>query len=125
MLKPRILGENPCNVDKVFRKIKQFGHHARQAGGVCGVEMAMWDLAGQACGVPAYQMLGGRFRDSVRLYADTTEAPDAPRRARKLKERMDQGITYLKQDFGINLLQGRPRRAVDAGRLQLSRQPVA
>ena len=41
MLKSRILGENPCNVDKVFRKIKQFGFHARQAGGVCGVEMAL------------------------------------------------------------------------------------
>ena len=37
LLKSRILGENPCNVVKVFRKIKQFGFHARQAGGVCGV----------------------------------------------------------------------------------------
>ena len=52
MLKSRILGENPCNVDKVFRKIKQFGGHARQAGGVCGVEMALMDLAGKAWGVP-------------------------------------------------------------------------
>ena len=41
ILKSRLLGENPCNVDKVFRKIKQFGFHARQAGGVCGVEMAL------------------------------------------------------------------------------------
>ena len=40
VLKTRLIGENPCNVDQVFRKIKQFGHHARQAGGVCGVEMA-------------------------------------------------------------------------------------
>jgi len=76
MLKSRLLGENPCNVDKVFRKIKQFGHAARQAGGVCGVEMACWDLAGKAFGVPVYQMLGGRFRDRVRLYADTTEVED-------------------------------------------------
>ena len=76
MLKSRLLGENPCNVDKLFRKIKQFGGHARQAGGVCGVEMALWDLAGKAYGVPAYQMLGGRFRDKVRLYADTTEHAD-------------------------------------------------
>jgi hypothetical protein len=37
ILKSRILGENPCNADKIFRKIKQFGGHARQAGGVCGV----------------------------------------------------------------------------------------
>jgi L-alanine-DL-glutamate epimerase-like enolase superfamily enzyme len=105
MLKSRILGENPCHVDKIFRKIKQFGHHARQAGGVCGIEMALMDLAGKAWGVPCWQILGGRFRDRVRLYADTTEAPDAKAQGLKLKERMDKGITYLKQDFGINLLQ--------------------
>src|SRR5215470_5616690 len=75
ILKSRLLGENPCNVDRLFRKIKQFGAPARQAGGVCGVEMALWDLAGKAFGVPAYQMLGGKFRDRVRLYADTTDAP--------------------------------------------------
>jgi L-alanine-DL-glutamate epimerase-like enolase superfamily enzyme len=108
MLKSRILGENPCNVDKIFRKIKQFGHHARQAGGVCGIEMALMDLAGKAWGVPCWQMLGGKFRDRVRLYADTTEAPDAKAQGEKLKARMDMGITYLKQDFGINLLQKIP-----------------
>ncbi len=119
MLKSRILGENPCNVDKIFRKIKQFGHHARQAGGVCGVEMALWDLAGKAYGVPAFQMLGGKFRDKVRLYADTTEgaaglqrqpgaAPDGTTAGKRLKARMDLGITFLKQDFGIGLLRGIP-----------------
>src|SRR5438876_3920535 len=91
-LKSRILGENPCNVDKIFRKIKQFGGHARQAGGVCGVEMACWDLAGKAYGVPAFQMLGGRFRERVRLYADTTETPDPKEQGRRLKARMDQGF---------------------------------
>ncbi|MDQ3685271.1 MAG: mandelate racemase/muconate lactonizing enzyme family protein [Acidobacteriota bacterium] len=119
MLKSRILGENPCNVDKIFRKIKQFGGHARQAGGVCGVEMACWDLAGKAFGVPAYQMLGGKFRDRVRLYADTTEGvgglqrkpgtpPDGTEAGKRLKARMDRGITFLKQDFGIGLLRGIP-----------------
>ncbi len=52
MLKSRLLGENPCNIDKIFRKIKQFGFHARQGGGVSGVEVALWDLAGKAYGVP-------------------------------------------------------------------------
>jgi len=46
MLKGRILGENPCNIDKIFRRIKQFGGPARQGGGVCGIEIARWDLAG-------------------------------------------------------------------------------
>ena len=108
ILKSRLLGENPCSVDKLFRKIKQFGHHARQAGGVCGVEMALWDLAGKAYGVPAYQMLGGRFRDTVRLYADTTASLDPREQGRKLKARMDQGFSYLKQDFGIGLLRDVP-----------------
>ena len=104
MLKSRVLGENPCNVDRVFRKIKQFGAPARQAGGVCGIEMAMMDLAGKAWGVPCWQMLGGRFRDRIRLYADTTERDTPVEQAKLLKERMDKGITFLKQDFGIGLL---------------------
>ncbi len=108
LLKSRILGENPCNVDRLFRKLKQFGYHARQGGGVCGIEMALWDLAGKAFGVPAYQMLGGKFRDRVRLYADTTEVDDPTEQGKRLKLRMERGLTWLKQDVGINLLKNVP-----------------
>jgi L-alanine-DL-glutamate epimerase-like enolase superfamily enzyme len=108
MLKSRVLGENPCHVDKIFRKIKQFGHHARQAGGVCGIEMALMDLAGKAWGVPCWQLLGGKFRDRVRLYADTTSRANPKEQAALLRERMDRGITYLKQDFGIGLMREVP-----------------
>lgn len=108
MLKSRILGENPCNVDKVFRKIKQFGGHARQAGGVCGVEMALWDLAGKAYNVPVYQMLGGKFRDKVRLYADTPQSDDPKVFGEQLKRRMDQGFTFLKMDVGVGLVEKIP-----------------
>jgi L-alanine-DL-glutamate epimerase-like enolase superfamily enzyme len=69
MLKSRILGENPCNVELLFKIIKQFGDNGRQGGGVSGVEMALWDLAGKAYGVPVWQLLGGRYRDKVRLYS--------------------------------------------------------
>jgi L-alanine-DL-glutamate epimerase-like enolase superfamily enzyme len=108
MLKSRLLGENPCNVDKVFRKIKQFGFHARQAGGVCGVEMALWDLAGKAYNVPAYQMVGGKFRDTVRLYADTDMSRDPVEFGRRLKARRDQGFTWLKMDLGVGLVEQTP-----------------
>jgi L-alanine-DL-glutamate epimerase-like enolase superfamily enzyme len=107
-LKSRVLGENPCNVDKIFRKIKQFGGQARQAGGVCGIEMALMDLAGKAWNVPCWQLLGGKFRDRVRLYADTTTRDSPEEQGKLLRERMDRGITYLKQDFGIGLLKGVP-----------------
>ena len=104
MLKSRILGENPCNVDKVFRKIKLFGGPARQGGGVCGIEMALWDLAGKAYNVPVYQMLGGRFRDKIRCYADTTESPDPKVYGQRLKARKEQGFTWLKMDLGVDLV---------------------
>lgn len=104
MLKSRLVGENPCEVDRLFRKIKQFGGQSRQAGGVCAVELALWDLAGKAYGVPVYQMLGGRFRDRVRLYADThIEDGRATGTLMKpedvghvLKGFMDEGYTVLK-----------------------------
>jgi L-alanine-DL-glutamate epimerase-like enolase superfamily enzyme len=108
MLKSRLLNENPCNIDKLFRKIKQFGGHARQGGGVCAVEMALWDLAGKAYNVPVYQMLGGKFRDRIRCYADTTESHDPKEYGQRLKARRDQGFTWLKMDLGIDLLNGMP-----------------
>jgi L-alanine-DL-glutamate epimerase-like enolase superfamily enzyme len=106
MLKSRILGMNPCHVDRVFRRIRQFGGHARQAGGVVSIEMACWDLAGKAWGVPCWQMLGGQFRDRIRLYADTTFVKDPVEQARRLKGRIEQGFTFLKMDVPITLLQG-------------------
>jgi L-alanine-DL-glutamate epimerase-like enolase superfamily enzyme len=108
MLKSRVLGENPCNVDRIFRKIKQFGGGARQGGGVCGIEMALWDLAGKAYNVPVYQMLGGKFRDKVRCYADTDESKDPHEYAQRLLMRKNLGFTWLKMDLGINLIQDRP-----------------
>jgi L-alanine-DL-glutamate epimerase-like enolase superfamily enzyme len=106
MLKSRLLGENPCNVDKIFRKIKQFGHHARQAGGVCAIEMALMDLAGKAYGVPAYALIGGKFRDSIRMYCDTPNEPTGETMGYKLKERLGYGFTMLKMDVGIQPLIG-------------------
>lgn len=108
MLKRKIMGENPCNVDKIFRKIKQFGGHARQGGGVCGIEMALMDLAGKAYGVPAYMLAGGKFRDRVRCYCDTDSTTDAEEMGKRLKERMNQGFTFLKMDVGIRLLKDVP-----------------
>ncbi len=108
LLKSRLLGENPCNVDKLFRKIKQFGHHARQAGGVCGIEMALMDLAGKAYGAPAYQLAGGKFRDKILCYCDTPTTLDGTEMGKRLKERMDRGFKFLKMDVGIGLLKGIP-----------------
>ena len=106
MLKRQLVGENPCNIDRVFRKIKQFGHHARQGGGVCGVEMALLDLAGKAYDVPAYALAGGKFRDGIRMYCDTPNQPDGQAMGHKLLERIQLGFTMHKIDVGIQMLVG-------------------
>ncbi len=106
MLKARILDENPCNVEKIFKSVKQFGGPARQAGGVCAVEMALWDICGKAYNVPAWQLLGGRYRDTIRLYADTPQAKSAEEQKRLIDFRMnDQGYTWLKMDVAISSLE--------------------
>ncbi|WP_207952889.1 mandelate racemase/muconate lactonizing enzyme family protein [Paenibacillus agricola] len=104
MLKCRILGENPCNIDKLFRRIKQFGGHSRQGGGVSGIEIALWDLAGKAYGIPIYQMLGGKFRDKIRMYCDTDVMgrDTGLSMGHALKLRIEKGYTFLKMDLGIN-----------------------
>ena len=107
MLKSRILYENPCDVER-SSMIKQFGGHSRQAGGVCGIEVALWDLAGKAWGVPVWQLLGGKFRDTVRIYCDTDSEGGGRDMGKALKERMAQGFTYLKMDLGIELLMDKP-----------------
>ncbi len=108
MLKSRILGENPCNVERIFKIIKQFGDHGRQGGGVSGVEMALWDLTGKVYNVPLYQLLGGKYRDKVRIYVDTPTVNDPDGFARKMKGRIDQGFTILKMDIGIGLVKDIP-----------------
>ncbi len=109
MLKSRILGENPLRIDYLFRKIKQFGGPARQAGGVVSIEIALWDIAGKVYGAPIYQMLGGKFRDRIRIYADTTESKDPKVYARNMKARKEElGLTWLKMDLGIDMVQDIP-----------------
>jgi len=115
-LKSRIVGENPLQLDKIFRKIKQFGGHARQGGGVCAIEVALWDIAGKVYNVPVYMMLGGgKFRDKIRIYADTAESQDPKIYAQRMKERKDvMGLTWLKMDLGVEMVSDTPGTVTNA-----------
>jgi L-alanine-DL-glutamate epimerase-like enolase superfamily enzyme len=113
-LKSRILGLNPCDVEMVFKTIRQFGYHGRQGGGVCAVEMAMWDLCGKAYNVPAWQLLGGKYRTKVRMYCDTPTVADPAEFAAKLKYRIEElGYTWLKMDLGTGVIAKIPNALVN------------
>ena len=126
VLKSRILGQNPLNINFLFDKIAQFGGNARQAGGVCAVEMALWDIAGKVYNCPVYQMLGGKWRDTIRIYADTTESRDPKEYGLRAKERIAMGLTWMKMDLGLDTLDGIPDTVMQpAGmsRWELGNQP--
>lgn len=110
MLKSRLVGENPLNAEKLFNRIKQFGGHSRQGGGVSSIEIALFDIIGKFYKVPVYQLLGGKYRDKVRVYCDTdVEGKHTGKDMGKaLKKRMEDGFTYLKMDLGIELLYDEP-----------------
>jgi len=104
--KSMLLGQNPCNIDMIFRAIKRFGNWGREGGGVSGIEIALWDLVGKVYGVPCCQFLGGKYRDRVRIYADTP-APSEPTSeayAERVLGRKEMGLTFIKFDVGPRIL---------------------
>ncbi len=99
--KSMLLGQNPCNVDMIYRDMKHYGTWGREGGGVSGIEMALWDLVGKVYGVPCWQLLGGKYRDRVRLYADTPEPtePTPEGYAQRVLQRKKMGLTFIKFDI--------------------------
>src|SRR5574339_856799 len=72
----RIRGQNPLNMHKIFEDLRRGGHFGGGQSGMyvavlSAIETALWDIAGKALGLPVYQLLGGKFRDKVRVYCDT------------------------------------------------------
>src|SRR5690606_21042142 len=71
----RLRNQNPLNVNRLVEQLKGGPWGGPQSGMYVAVlsayDTALWDLAGKALGVPVYQLLGGKYRDSVRVYCDT------------------------------------------------------
>jgi L-alanine-DL-glutamate epimerase-like enolase superfamily enzyme len=67
----------------------------------------LWDLVGKVYGVPCYQFLGGKYRDKVRLYADTPAPEEATPEgyARRVKGRKELGLTFIKFDIRPQLFE--------------------
>jgi L-alanine-DL-glutamate epimerase-like enolase superfamily enzyme len=73
----RILGEDPTDVERVMLKIRRMGSFKPWGSAVSAIEMALWDIAGKAAGVPVYKLLGGKVRDKVRVYNGSVRFPMA------------------------------------------------
>ena len=101
-----LLGQDPRNVDKLFRDMMNSMsasgfYQGAVMSAISGIESALWDITGQAAGVPIWQLLGGKFRDKIRIYNDChageTEKPEAY--AAKAREVEARGFTAIKFDI--------------------------
>lgn len=108
MFGERIKGKSPLNVHRLFEDIRRSGFFEGAQSGMyvavlTAVETALWDLAGKSLGVPVYQLLGGKFRDKIRVYMDTAlyqhELPTPQHFAESASEAVKMGFTAVKFDL--------------------------
>ena len=103
--RPFLIGKDPLNVEALWEQIRTMGIFAGAQGGqfttaLSGLEIALWDLAGKALGLPIYQLLGGKMRDRIRVYCDSANHhPDDPQAKEKLHEIAEMGFTAVKIDI--------------------------
>jgi len=104
-MKGMLINENPMNVDRLFEKVRRaYIFDGALAGNVIsaltGIEIALWDLVGKAVNLPVYQLLGGKFRDRIRLYSDCGGSANDPESCgKKAKEVVDLGFNAIKFDI--------------------------
>ena len=106
--KELILGEDPTNVERVMLRIRRLGSFKPWGSAVSAIEMALWDIAGKAAGLPVYKLLGGKVRDQVRIYNGAVRFPMAGYSPEDFADNMEkmkaaqEGFTIIKQGIGFH-----------------------
>ena len=79
-LRPKLIGRDPFEIDAIFEDLRR--RHVFDGGfagalitALTGIEIALWDLKGKALNAPIYDLMGGKFRDKIRVYADCQVEP--------------------------------------------------
>jgi len=111
-MKPFIVGENPLDIDRLTEHLVQKMSGEGSIGGVTvtaisGIEVALHDLAGKILEMPAYQLLGGKYRDKVRVYCDCHTADEAdPIACADEAERVVEELGYDALKFDLDVPSG-------------------
>ncbi len=112
-LRDQLIGRDPFQIDAIFEEMRR-GHvfDGGFAGALItaltGIEIALWDLKGKALGAPIYELMGGKFRDKIRIYADCQVEPgmDFGEIKQVVDAVLERGFTALKIDLDIGAYTG-------------------
>lgn len=113
VLKPHIVGRNPLAIEPILDSVRIFSNHQRMGGGFSALDMALHDIAGKVYNVPAWRLVGSKYRDRIRIYCDTNESKDPKIYAERFKKRKQQGFTFFKMDLGTRMVADRPNAVND------------
>jgi len=132
LLRDALLGQDPTDVERVMLRIRQRGSFKPWGSAVSAIEIALWDVAGKAAGLPVHKLLGGKVRDRVRVYNGAVRQPlngqsprDYAENVRAMKE-SPEGFTIVKQGVGFhsqmkyevpNFIYGEPQPGPHGGQL--------
>jgi D-galactarolactone cycloisomerase len=109
VIKPLLVGMDPTEIDAIWDRVyvrgghKEFGTRGIGVVALSGVDMALWDILGKARGVPLYQLLGGKCRDKVPVYATALYPEEPSKVARRARGFADQGFHGVKIKVGFDL----------------------
>ncbi len=112
-MRPFLIGENPLDIDRLYEHLVQKMSGEGSIAGVTvtaisGIEIALHDVAGKILDVPAYQLLGGKYRDAVRVYCDChTEDEADPEACATEAERVIEELGYSALKFDLDVPGGR------------------
>ncbi len=111
-MKPFLIGENPLDIDRLYEHLIQKMSGEGSVEGVTvtaisGIEIALHDLSGKLLDIPAYQLLGGKYRDEVRIYCDChTEDGADPEACADEAERVVEELGYDALKFDLDVPSG-------------------
>ena len=109
VLKPLLVGMDPTAIEDIWDRAymrgghKEFGTRGIGIVALSGVDIALWDILGKVRGLPIYQLLGGKYRDKVPVYATALYPEEPSRVARRARGFADQGFHGVKIKVGFDL----------------------
>lgn len=106
---PMLIGRDPGQIED-FWHLAYRGAYWRGGNiamsALCGIDMALWDILGKACGKPLYALLGGRLRDKVLCYSHVLGATNEERVARAAQYVGERGLKVIRLRAGLPAANG-------------------
>ena len=121
---PLIVGRDPFAIERHWLNMFRLSDHAGYGGAelraISAIDMALWDIKGQAAGVPVYELLGGAVRKKIRVYATGAPFVGAGDLAREL---IDDGMIAMKMGPTIPVATPSEGQYLSSKDLDLALQP--